>query len=139
MNSNCSDIDIIERLRLAGLRPTRQRVGLGNLLFAEGDRHVTADQLHAESEREGFSVSLATVYNTLHQFCDAGLLREVVVEPGRSYFDTNTSQHHHFFNIEEGDLLDIPAAHVSVSSLPNPPDGTEIDRVDIVIRLRSSS
>lgn len=135
-----NDNDIIERLRNAGLRPTRQRVGLGSLLFADGgDRHVTADQLHAESEQAGLTVSLATVYNTLHQFCGAGLLREVVVEPGRSYFDTNTSQHHHFFNTDDGDLSDIPAAHVNVSSLPAPPEGTEIDRVDIVIRLRSSS
>jgi Fur family iron response transcriptional regulator len=129
--------DIIDRLRLVGLRPTRQRVGLGKLLFANGDRHVTADQLHAESERAGLSVSLATVYNTLNQFRDVGLLREVVVEPGRSYFDTNTNAHHHFFNVEDGALSDIPEAEVNVSGLPLPPDGTEIDRVDIVIRVRN--
>ena len=129
--------DIIDRLRLVGLRPPRQRVGLGKLLFANGDRHVTADQLHAESERAGLSVSLATVYNTLNQFRDVGLLREVVVEPGRSYFDTNTNAHHHFFNVEDGALSDIPEAEVNVSGLPLPPDGTEIDRVDIVIRVRN--
>ncbi len=128
---------IIDRLRRVGLRPTRQRVGLGKILFANGDRHVTADQLHAESERAGLSVSLATVYNTLNQFRDVGMLREVVVEPGRSYFDTNTSAHHHFLNVEDGGLSDIPEADVNVASLPLPPDGTEIDRVDIVIRVRS--
>lgn len=128
--------DVIERLRQAELRPTRQRIGLARLLFAPGDRHVTADQLHAEAERSGLSVSLATVYNTLHQFCHAGLLREVVVEPGRSYFDTNTEQHHHFFNVADGELSDIPESIVSVPSLPQPPEGTEVDRVDIVIRVR---
>lgn len=134
--SNRNFTDIIDRLRLVGLRPTRQRVGLGKLLFANGDRHVSADQLHAESERAGLSVSLATVYNTLNQFRDVGLLREVVAEPGRSYFDTNTSAHHHFFHIEDGGLSDIPEAQVNVAALPLPPDGTEIDRVDVVIRVR---
>jgi len=129
--------EVIDRLRRANLRPTRQRIGLGKLLFSTGDRHVTADQLHMEAERASISVSLATVYNTLHQFCDAGLLREVVVEPGRSYFDTNTEQHHHFFNVTDGELSDIPESVVSVPTLPEPPEGTEVDRVDIVIRVRS--
>lgn len=129
---------IIERLREAQLRPTRQRIGLGKLLFADCDRHVTADQLHAEAERDGLSVSLATVYNTLHQFCDAGLLREVLVEPGRSYFDTNVDQHHHFFNPDSGELADIAAGDIDVASLPMAPDGTHIDRVDIVIRVRAN-
>jgi len=128
--------NIIDRLRLAGLRPTRQRVGLGKLLFANCNRHVTADQLHLEAEQANLSVSLATVYNTLHQFCSAGLLREVVAEPGRSYFDTNTEQHHHFFNVISGELSDISETVVNVPNLPAPPLGTEIDRVDIVIRVR---
>ena len=128
---------IIELLRGANLRPTRQRIGLGRLLFAGEQRHVTADQLHFEAEHVGLSVSLATVYNTLHQFCEAGLLREVVVEPGRSYFDTNTGRHHHFFNVERGELQDIPAELISVESLPRPPEGTHVDSVDIVVRIRN--
>jgi Fur family iron response transcriptional regulator len=87
----------IERLRSAGLRPTRQRLALVRLLFDHGDRHVSAEALHAEAQRAGVRVSLATIYNTLNQFTEAGLLREVVVEAGRSYFDTNTGDHHHFF------------------------------------------
>jgi Fur family transcriptional regulator, iron response regulator len=128
--------DIIDRLRSVGLRPTRQRVGLGKLLFAMGNRHMTADQLHIEAEQGNLSVSLATVYNTLHQFCTAGLLREVVAEPGRSYFDTNTEQHHHFFNVVTGELSDISETVVNVPNLPAPPLGMEVDRVDIVIRVR---
>lgn len=129
---------IIEQLRNANLRPTRQRMGLGRLLFSgDQQRHITADQLHLEAENAGLSVSLATVYNTLHQFCEAGLLREVVVDPGRSYFDTNTGSHHHFFNVERGELTDIPAELINVASLPGPPLGTQIDRVDIVVRVRN--
>src|ERR1700722_15326672 len=88
---------LLERLRAVGLRPTRQRIALARLLFDGGDRHITAEQLHGEALGAVIRVSLATVYNTLHQFTDAGLLREVVVEPGRSYFDSNTTDHHHFF------------------------------------------
>ena len=84
-------------LQKAGLRPTRQRMGLVRLLFEAGDRHVTAEDLHREAKIEGIPVSLATIYNTLHQFTETGILREVIVEPGRAYFDTNTSGHHHFF------------------------------------------
>ena len=126
----------IEMLRRAGLRPTRQRVGLGHLLFSHGDRHVTADQLRGEAEAVGLKVSLATVYNTLHQFSEAGLLSEVVVEPGRSYFDTNTGSHHHFFNLDSGELLDIPEGEVAISALPKPPAGTAIDDISIVVRVR---
>ena len=96
MSQSSSSI-ALERLRAAGLRPTRQRLGLARLLLENGDRHVTAEQLHGEAATSAIPVSLATVYNTLHQFTEAGLLREVVVEPGRSYFDTNTADHHHFF------------------------------------------
>ncbi|HKK28810.1 MAG TPA: Fur family transcriptional regulator [Alphaproteobacteria bacterium] len=126
----------IEMLRQAGLRPTRQRVGLAHLLFGQGDRHVTADQLRGEAETAGIKVSLATVYNTLHQFSGAGLLSEVFVEPGRSYFDTNTASHHHFFNVDTGDLADIPDGEVGVTALPVPPAGTAIDDVSIVVRVR---
>ena len=126
----------LERLKAAGLRPTRQRLALAKLLTEAGDRHVTAEQLHAEAQRAGVRVSLATVYNTLHQFTAAGLLREVVVEAGRSYFDTNTSEHHHFFHEERGALVDIPSGTLSVSDLPEAPPGTAIERVDVIVRVR---
>jgi Fur family transcriptional regulator, iron response regulator len=124
------------RLRDAGLRPTRQRLALAQLLLENGDRHVTAEQLHGEAVTSGIRVSLATVYNTLHQFAEAGLLRETVVQRGHSYFDTNTTDHHHFFCEATGQLQDIPAQRLSVSGLPLPPAGTEIMRVDIIVRIR---
>ena len=126
----------LERLRAVGLRPTRQRLALARLLIESGDRHITAEQLHGEAAGADIRVSLATVYNTLHQFTEAGLLREVVVEPGRSYFDTNTTDHHHFFCEANGRLQDIPGETVVVSGFPLPPLGTEICRVDVIIRVR---
>ena len=128
--------DIVERLRSVGLRPTRQRVALARLLFGTEHRHVTAEHLHGEALAASIPVSLATVYNTLHQFTAAGLLREVVVEPGRSYFDTNNDDHHHFFCESTGHLQDIPGEMVMVGQLPQPPDGAEIRRVDVIIRIR---
>jgi Fur family iron response transcriptional regulator len=128
--------EAIERLRAVGLRPTRQRLALARLLFGCEDRHVTAEHLHAEALAASIRVSLATVYNTLHQFTAAGLLREVVVEPGRSYFDTNTRDHHHFFCESTGHLQDIPGEMVMVGQLPQPPDGAEIRRVEVIIRIR---
>src|SRR5215470_13676685 len=130
---------VVERLRAAGLRPTRQRVALARLLLESGDRHITAEQLHGEALSAGIRVSLATVYNTLHQFTDSGFLREVVVEPGRSYFDTNISDHHHFFCEATGKLQDIPGEDLTVTTLPLPPPGTEISRVDVIIRVRPES
>ena len=135
MDTLPSHTDILGRLRACGLRPTRQRVALARLLFHSGDRHVTAEQLHGEATSAAIRVSLATVYNTLHQFTTAGLLREVVVEPGRSYFDTNIDDHHHFFCETTGMLQDIPGAAVMVSQLPGAPPGTEISRVDVIIRV----
>ena len=126
---------LLRRLRENGLRPTRQRLALARLLLENGNRHVTAEQLHGEARAAAIPVSLATVYNTLHQFTDCGLLREVVVEPGRSYFDTNTDDHHHFFCEASGLLQDIPSALVSVGNLPPPPAGAEIRRVDVIIRI----
>ena len=129
----------LERLRAAGLRPTRQRLALAKLLFGGGDRHVTAEQVHAEATQAAIPVSLATVYNTLHQFTGAGLLREVVVEPGRSYFDTNIAEHHHFFHEHNGRLQDIPGSELRVAELPAPPDGTSVARVDVIVRLRKNA
>jgi Fur family iron response transcriptional regulator len=127
---------IIERLRAAGLRPTRQRVALTELLFGAGDRHVTAEMLHAEALKRGIGVSLATIYNTLHQFTEVGLLREVAVEGSKTYFDTNTSDHFHFFFERDGVLMDIHSeAPVTIDNLPEPPQGMEITRVDVLVRL----
>lgn len=129
--------NVPHRLRAAGLRPTRQRIALARLLFDGSDRHVTAEQLHGEALAAAIAVSLATVYNTLHQFTDAGLLREVVVEPGRSYFDTNADDHHHFFCESSGVLQDIPGQGVIVTGLPLPPSGTAIRRVEVIVRVRA--
>ena len=132
-----SQIAVPARLRNAGLRPTRQRLALATLLFGDGrDRHVTAEQLHAEARRDGAKVSLATVYNTLNQFTAAGLLREVSAGPGRIYFDTNVSAHHHFLIEDESVLVDIPAEQVVLAKLPAAPEGLHIERVDVVVRVR---
>lgn len=128
----------LDRLRAAGLRPTRQRLALARLLFECGDRHLTAEDLHGEAQEANIRVSLATVYNTLHQFNSAGLLREIIVDSGRSYFDTNTSDHHHFFLVDEGRLLDIPGDAVTIDGLPAAPAGKRIDRVDVIVRVREA-
>lgn len=126
----------IERLREVGLRPTRQRLALARLLYDGADRHVTAEMLHSEAVAASIKVSLATIYNTLHQFTRAGILREVVVDPGRSYFDTNTNEHHHFYVEASGTLEDIPGDRVRITDIPEPPEGTEIARVDVIVRLK---
>lgn len=126
-------------LRKSGLRPTRQRLGLARLLFEDGDRHITAEQLQAESVTANMRVSLATIYNTLNQFKKVGLLREVVVEPGRSYFDTNTTDHHHFFHEETAQLQDIANDAITVGTIPEPPGGTRVERVDVIVRVKSSA
>ena len=131
-------VEAAERLRAAGLRPTRQRVELVGLLFADGDRHMTAESVHREAEEAGVQVSLATVYNTLHQFTDAGLLRQVVVDSARTYFDTNTGDHQHFFVEDDGELIDIDGHQIEVSGIPEPPKGMSVDRVDVVVRVRRS-
>ncbi len=126
---------VIDRLRAAGLRPTRQRLALAKLLFDGGDRHVTAEMLHAEVLNANVRVSLATVYNTLHQFTSCGLLREIVVDASRSYFDTNMSEHHHFYMEDGGELLDIPGDEIIVSRLPAVPQGKQIKRVEVIVRV----
>jgi Fur family iron response transcriptional regulator len=127
--------EVRERLRAAGLRATRQRIELAHLIFRAGHRHLTAEQLHNEARAARVSVSLATIYNTLHQFTAAGLLREIAAAPQRSYFDTNTRHHHHFFNEENGDLVDIPAEDIAVAEVPAPPSGTVVRGVDVVVRV----
>ncbi len=126
---------LIERLKNSGLRPTRQRLALAKILLEKGNRHLTAEQLHVEAIGAHVKVSLATVYNTLHQFTSAGLLREVVVEPGRSYFDTNVEDHHHFYFEDSSTLQDIPRNEVHFDTLPKAPAGTKVARVDVVIRV----
>lgn len=120
-----------------GLRPTRQRVSLATLLVGDGeDRHVTAESLYVLSAQGADKVSLATVYNTLRAFCDAGLMQEVVVDGAKSYFDTRMDDHPHFFWEDSATLTDAPADQLEIARLPTPPAGTEISRIDVVIRLR---
>jgi Fur family iron response transcriptional regulator len=128
--------DLEQKLREAGLRPTRQRLSLARLLFSRGDRHVSAEQLHAEAQVARVSVSLATVYNTLNQFKSAGLLREIAIEGERSYFDTNTSNHFHFFDGGRQELMDFEAEGVHVTGMPALPKGKAIDRIDVIVRLK---
>ncbi|AJE46026.1 iron response transcriptional regulator IrrA [Celeribacter indicus] len=121
----------------ANVRPTRQRVALASLLIGDGhDRHVTAESLFAAARDAGEKVSLATVYNTLRAFCEAGLMQEVTVDGSRSYFDTNMDEHPHFFWEDNGELTDAPARELKIERLPSAPDGMEIASVDVVIRLR---
>src|SRR5476649_1961089 len=122
-DSKTSAAQTTAKLRYAGLRPTRQRVELAGLLFKDCDRHVTAETLHDEVTKAGVKVSLATVYNTLHQFTQAGLLRQVIVDAARGYFDTNTGDHQHFFLETEGLLIDIPGESIAVAGVPTPPPG----------------
>ncbi len=121
----------------AGLRPTRQRLTLATLLVGDGNnRHVTAESLHEATRSGPDSVSLATVYNTLRAFCEAGLMTEVTVDGSRSYFDTRTDDHPHFFWEDDGVITDAPTDSVRIEALPHAPEGTEISKVDVVIRLR---
>ncbi|RKF17173.1 transcriptional repressor [Roseovarius spongiae] len=127
-----------EWLAEGGLRPTRQRVALAALLIGDGHhRHVTAESLFADVCKGGERVSLATVYNTLRAFCDAGLMQEVMVDGARSYFDTNTHDHPHFFWEDEERISDAPADQLEIRRIPDAPPGAEIASVDVVIRLRS--
>ena len=125
-------------LRMAGLRPTRQRVALAELLFGGPHRHVSAEQLQDEANSARINVSLATIYNSLHQFREAGLLREVAIDASRSYFDTDTSDHHHFYLEDEQRVVDIPSSSITIQNLPEPPNGMEITHVDVVVRVKRS-
>ncbi len=128
---------VLEQLRNAGLRPTRQRLALAKLLFENGPRHMTAEALHGEAQENAIRVSLATVYNTLHQFTEAGLLREIVVDTARSYFDNTTHEHGHFYHQASGTLTDIETP-VQLSAMPELPQGTKMAGVDVVIRLEDA-
>jgi len=125
-------------LRMAGLRPTRQRIALAQLLFAGEHRHVSAEELHGEAHQARVNVSLATIYNTLHQFHEAGLLREVAIDASRSYFDTDTSDHHHFYLEDEQRVIDIPSNSIVINGLPDAPSGMVVTHVDVVVRVRKA-
>ena len=112
--NGCPWHDVKTLLRQVGLRPTRQRMALGWILFGKGDRHLTAEMLYEEATHAKVPVSLATVYNTLHQFTEVGLLRQIAVDGSKAYFDTNISTHHHFFIEGDNAVLDIPEADVVV-------------------------
>ena len=128
--------DLAERLRSAGLRVTRPRLALLRLLSDAGHRHITVENLHEEAIAAAIPVSLATVYNILHQFTAAGLLRKVLIAPGRLYFDTNVDEHHHFLCESTGMLQDIPEKDIAVLGIPAPPVGTAISHVEVIVRLR---
>jgi len=137
--NGCPWHDVRSMLRDVGLRPTRQRMALGWILFAKGDRHLTAEMLYEEATKAKVPVSLATVYNTLHQFTEVGLLRQVAVDGSKTYFDTNTTAHHHFYVEGDNALVDIPGADDIVGKMPAAPEGYEIARIDVVVRLRRKS
>jgi len=126
---------VIETLRQAGMRPTSQRLALAKILFENGHRHVTAESLYAEARDCFIPISLATVYNSLNQFTQSGLLREIIVDSQRCYFDTNTSDHHHFFCERTNTLEDIACDDVILSKLPVAPEGKSITRVDVILRI----
>lgn len=134
--ASCPINAVKTRLRNAGLRPTRQRMALGWLLFAKGDRHVSAEMLYEEALRAREPLSLATVYNTLRQFSEAGLLRQVSVSGPKTFFDTNVSEHHHFYNEDDETVTDIPGSTIQVAGLPDAPEGMVISSVEVIVRLR---
>jgi Fur family iron response transcriptional regulator len=136
--STCPISAVKARLRTAGLRPTRQRMALGWLLFAKGDRHVSAEMLYEEALRAREPLSLATVYNTLRQFSEAGLLRQVSVSGPKTFFDTNVSEHHHFYNEDDETVTDIPGSMIQVAGLPEAPEGMVIASVEVIVRLRNA-
>jgi Fur family transcriptional regulator, iron response regulator len=136
LKNGCPVSEVREKLHRAGLRPTRQRISLGWLLFSKGDRHVTAEMLFDEVKRARVPITLATVYNTLNQFSKAGLLRQIPLEGRKTYFDTNVTEHNHFL-IEEDDLvMDIQGSPIPSAVLDAVPDGYEITQFDIVVRLK---
>jgi len=126
---------VVQKLRDAGLRPTRQRLALAKILLEGPSRHVTAEILHEETEQADINVSLATVYNSLHQFTEAGLLRQVVVDSGRTYFDSNVSDHHHYFMEKEGRLEDIPQDSIDINMMIDAPRGKKFSRVEVIVHV----
>ncbi len=135
----CPFHELRVKFAAAGLRPTRQRIALGWLLFSKGDRHLTAENLLEEAHASNVSISLATIYNSLNQFTEAGLLRGIAVDGERTYFDTNATVHHHYLIEGANTLIDIPQVAVDVLKLPPPPAGKQVAQIDVIVRLRDSS
>jgi Fur family iron response transcriptional regulator len=128
--------ELVSLLRVHGIQPTRQRLEIASVLFTE-PQHVSAEQVLASVNRQRHLVSKATVYNTLGLFAEKGLLREVIVDPTKVFYDTNTGHHHHFYNLDTNTLIDIGADHIALGSLPHSPEGTVPVGVDVVIRVRA--
>jgi Fur family iron response transcriptional regulator len=137
--AGCPVHELRLKLRAAGLRPTRQRIALGWLLFARGDRHLSAEMLYEEAQASRVPISLATIYNSLHQFTEAGLLREIAIDGARTYFDTNISHHHHFLVEGTHMLIDIPRVAIDLLQLPEPPQGKYVAGVEVIVRLRDQA
>ena len=131
-----SSEDIVKRLQAHGIYPTQQRIEVAQLMLSR-DQHLSADQVMQMVNRSSVSVSKATIYNTLGLFASKGLLREVIVDPSRVFYDSNTSEHHHFFNMDSGALSDIQDDQLSIGDLPSLPEGTEVDGVDVIVRIRN--
>lgn len=129
--------DVIERLKQAGVTPTQQRIEIGQILFAK-PQHLSAEQVMAVVNSNGAIVSKATVYNTLGLFAKKGLLNEVIVDPTKVFYDSNTAEHHHFYNVDSGELIDVDASAVSLANLPPAPEGTAAEGVDVIIRVRQT-
>ena len=125
-----------ERLRRYGILPTQQRLQIAQILLTR-DQHVSAEQVLELVNATGNSVSKATVYNTLGLFAAKGILREVNVDPSRAFYDTNNTIHHHFYNVDTGELSDIQTGQIPVDQLPGAPEGTMVDGVDVIIRVRN--
>ena len=124
---------VIDLLKTAGIRPTRQRLSLAKLLFEGGHKHVTAESLFELCVHEHETVSLATIYNSLHQFKEAGLLREITLGTGKTYYDTNMEPHYHFYHVHDERLEDIEAKNIKLSGLPDMPQGTKLSHIDVVL------
>jgi Fur family transcriptional regulator, iron response regulator len=136
-NSNPEpDASIKSLIRQSGLRPTRQRMALAALLFGRGERHFTAEMLFEEARRAKISLSLATIYNTLHSFIDAGLLRQIPIDGSKAFFDTNARDHHHFLVEGTNDVIDVCPSELTISKTPTAPDGFEIVKIDVIVRVR---
>ena len=130
--------DAIHKLQDQGINPTQQRIVIAQLLFAR-PQHISADQVLLSVQDSGTHVSKATVYNTLSLFAEKGLVNEVIVDPSRVFYDSNTDAHHHFYNVDSGELQDFAYGNMSVDVMPELPQGTQLDGVDVIIRVRNSS
>ena len=123
-----------EKLKLYGLRPTRARTRIGMMLL-DKPKHLSADQVHEKLKQKGYTISKATVYNTLNAFSECGIVSEVTIDPSRIYYDSRTTPHHHFFNIDTGQLVDIASNDMSVKNIPRLPDNTQIQDLEIVVKI----